>query len=283
MDEVAGTVRLCFAEQISGMEELLSKNQEHFLLCGLDPDIVSMTARMVETYAEEIGRKAVHISSPAHKDENPDGKVFFIKIDGSMPTSRQSLVYHYLEKARDHPCCLVLVSDSCASLDALEKRVKSRFNHRVFFISFLPLEPYSALYKQITGINSEEEALRQHQVDPSISALSRREIIQKYSLPEYSIETLYSLFNPVHIVLIVIALRKRIRYISCVSEFKAFTSNVNEFRKTGSMEILVYFLDILDSGIIDKEGVLLVDASTFKKHVSTTRPMYLRNLMHRAL
>lgn len=280
MDEA---VEVYFRETVSEMARLVDRNGEHFLLCGLDQEILAMVAESLKRHAEKIGRTAVDILPTTPKDENPDGKVFFIDISHDMPMSCQLHIYHYLEKTRRHSCCLVLVSTSCTSVESLERRIKSRFNHRVFFIGFLPFESYRALYSQLTGIDGDEEIQRQYSIDPSISALSKKVVIKKYELPEYTIETLYTLFNPVHIALMLIAFRKRIKYISCVSEFRTFTSDVNELKGTTSMEILFYFLDILDSGLIDKEGCLLVDAYSFKKHVSSTRPLYLRNLMYKTL
>ncbi|KAG5859368.1 hypothetical protein KMI_07g12100 [Encephalitozoon hellem] len=280
MDEA---VEACFRNTISEITCLVDKNQEHFLLCGLDHDILSIVVGLVKRHAQKRNRTVVEVLPTTPKDENPDGKVFFIAVNDEMPISFQLHIYHYLEKARKNSCCLVLVSTSCTFLDRLERRVKSRFNHRVFFIGFLPFESYKALYIQLTGTERSEEIQRQYSIDPSISALSKRIIAKKYGIPEYTIETLYSLFNPIHITLILIAFRRRIKYINCVSEFRAFTSDVNELRGVTSMEILSYYLDILDSGVIDKEGCLLVDSCSFKRHVSSTRPLYLKNLMYRTL
>ncbi|KMV66471.1 hypothetical protein M970_031010 [Encephalitozoon cuniculi EcunIII-L] len=282
MDEMAGIVEACFGETIRETTRLLDRNGEHFLLCGLDPEVLLIVLGLVRTYAERMNRTVVQVLPTTPKDENPGGKVFFIDIDGEMPMSRQLHVYHYLEKTRRHPCCLVLVSSSCTSLDRLERRVKSRFNHRVFFLGFLPLGSYKILYRKLTGADDEEDVQRQYTVNPSISELSKRAIMKKYRILEYSTETLYALLNPVHIALVLMAFRKRIKYINCVSEFRAFTSSVNELKGTTSMEILLYFLDILDFGLIDKEGALLVDACSFKRHVSSVRPLYLKSLMHKS-
>ncbi|ADM11242.1 uncharacterized protein Eint_030980 [Encephalitozoon intestinalis ATCC 50506] len=281
-----GTAKIvgeCFKETICEITRLIDKNGEHLLLCGPDQEILQAIVGVVKSHAEKISRTVVKVLPTTPKDESPDGKVFFIDIEGEMPISRQLHVYHYLEKTRTHPCCLLLVSNSCTSLDRLERRIKSRFNHRIFFTGFLPFELYRTLHMQLAATDNEEEIQRQYNIDPSISVLLKKIVLKKYSIPEYSIETLYSLLNPVHVALTMMAFKRRIKYISCVPEFRAFTSDANELRGVTNMEILFYFLDILDFGLIDREGVLLVDMSSFKKHVSGCRPLYLRNLMYKNL
>lgn len=281
MEQVKKTVEEHFGEAIQEISKLVCNGGEHLLVCGLDPEIISIVTGMVKKNVENSGMKAMEISSALQKDENPQGKVLFIKVGDSTSTSYQSLIYHYLEKTRELFCSLVLVSNSCLSLDGFERRVRSRFNHRVFFLPFLPLEPYTTVYKTIVAEVDAEQITKQYGINPSISVLLTRRIIEKYKLPEYSIDILYGLLNPIHITLIIMTTKKRIKYINCVSEFRMFVVNVNELKKIDGTEILFSFLDLVDSGIIDKDGELLVDPFGLKRHVMSNRPLYLKSLVNK--
>ncbi|KAH9411751.1 hypothetical protein HK407_03g05010 [Ordospora pajunii] len=293
MDHTACTaaIQSDFCRTISEITALITRNSQHLLLCGVDPKIISTVTELIETHATSVGRDTVHIHSTSHKDQNPQGKVFFIRISHCTTTSIQSLVYYYLHKSRTSECCLILISDSCTALDAFERRVKSRFNHRVFFLGFLCLESYTRLYFNAMGkhVSSTEEltdheknsVARLHHTDPSMATLEKTILAHKYSIPEYSIETLYNLLDSVHITLITIATKKRIKYTNCVSEFKAFTSGANELKKTNPIEIVFCFLDLINSGIIGIDGDLLIDVNCFKRYVINNRQVYLKALLHK--
>lgn len=281
MEEVREGVRDYFKETVEEIKKLVRKGGEHMLLCAMDPEITLIVAEEIERYARDSNMEVIFVGSATQKDTNPSGKVFFIRIDPPMPTSYQSLVYYYLDITRECLCSLVLMSDSCLSLDGLERRVRSRFNHRIFFFEFLPLEVYADLRNRLIGETNMDEIGKQHRILPTISSLNREITMKKYGITEYSMEMLYAILSPTHIALIIMITKKRIRYISCVEEFKMFTTNVNEFKRISSTEVSFYFLDLIDSGIVDKEGEILIDPLSFRKYVAANRPLYLRNLMYK--
>ncbi|KAM0672627.1 hypothetical protein CWI42_030950 [Ordospora colligata] len=285
------TIQSNFHNIISQITVLIERNNQHLLICGADSKIISTVVELIDAYAISVGRDTIHVHSASHKDQNPQGKVFFIRIAQCITTSIQSLIYYYLSKSRTSECCLILISNSCTSLDAFEKRVKSRFNHKIFFIGFISLESYAYLYFNAIGkhisstkdLTDHEKALvnRLYSIDPGITTLEKNIITHKYNIPEYSIETLYSLFDSVHIALITIATKKRIKYINCVSEFKAFTSGIKELKKIDPMEVICSFLDLINSGIIGIEGDLLIDVNCFKRYVINNRQVHLKTLLHK--
>lgn len=280
MEEVEKTVRSSFKEEIRTVAGLVRRGGEHMVVCGLDHEVVSIVIKEIKRCVEDC-MKVVAIESAAHRDESPQGKAFFVRIKDSMAAQHQSLVYYYLEKTRECSCSLVLVSDSCLSLGGLEKRVKSRFNHRVFFFGFLPRRSYTTLYNRIVGKTSREEIEKEYRTNPGISVLLKRRVMRRYGIPEYSMDMFYDLLSPTHVALMIMAGRRRIKYTNCVSEFRALAVDVNELRGVGNNEILFYFLDLLDSGAIDKEGELLIDLASFKQYVIANRPLYLRKLIYR--
>lgn len=268
-------VASCFRETLREAAALLDRGGEHMLLCGLDPDILDTAVCALQKHTAE---RAVLVRSAQQKDGNPQGKVFFVHIGQTVSAALQTLVYYYLERSREGICSLVLTSLSCFVLDSLEKRVKSRFNHRVFFLGFLPLAPYTALGRPLAA----DDAARQHRMNPTLSALRRASAARKHRIPEYSMDMFYELLGPVHIALLILASKKRLRYTGCVSEFRRFTTDTNELRRVDSNEIMFCLFDLLDAGVVDQEGDLLVDATCFRRHLAS-RPLHLRSLMHRTI
>jgi origin recognition complex subunit 4 len=267
----------CYSEQLCAIREMLGRRRGHLLVCGLDAEIIRTVIKLAGEHAESLGMEVRHVTSLT-KSGDVDNKVFILEITGSASLTSQSLIYYYLERTRSS-CYLILSSSSCLCLEGLEKRVKSRFSHRIFFFGFLPQKFYVQLYKRITKHEDTQEIEKWYKINPSIELLVKKAMMQTYGIAEYTNAAFYELLSPVHLALLLLSSRKRIGRTVFLQEFRKFTSKTSELRKAEDTEITFYYIDLVEAGMIDKEGSLSVSLLEIKSFISGHSPLFIRKLM----
>jgi origin recognition complex subunit 4 len=277
MDVLRETVRECYKEQLREIKLLVEKGGEHMLICGLDAGILRMVVAIAEEYAMSLQMEVQHISSAA-RSEDTENKVLVLDLP-----MNQSLIYHYLERTRKSSCCLVLTSTSCLCLESLEKRVKSRFNHRIFFFGFLPEEAYIQLHRRISGERADkstpEELKQVYRISPSVKALAKRIMMERYKIPQYTNAEFYRLLNPIHFALLILSKKRRIARTNVLDEFRRFTSRTSELKKAEDTEVIFYYIDLVEAGAIDKDGGLGLSWIELKDFISGHCPLFIRSLV----
>lgn len=214
---------------------LFDNQSDQFLIVGLDKDELN---EVVDKIIDNVEYKAVRVKGK--KDTSPDGKLFIIDLENTASMSYQALLYYYLELPLHYNCFICLVSNSSLCLNSFEKRVRSRFKHKIFFI------PKS----------KEEEPVK-----------------------NFSLKFLFEMFNPMHLALIILCHKKKISESNCYEMFKQMVLKANMLRSAAEYDILCCYYDLLECRIINKAGTVIVDYNEFKDFISKNAPLYVKDLL----
>lgn len=288
---------------LSRIVGFLREKSGQFMVVGLDNVLLGVLVDKIS----KIGKlKPVFVKR--NKDENPDGKIFFIKLQNTSSMEYQALLYHYLELPLSFDCFVCLTSVSSLSLTFFEKRVRSRFKNRVFFLPYGHLDgrPDSHAGVQCGSvdvldgpvsvqdtINSEADgsnsglttksdgvlSCANHEIHKSLEMRDQCEFMRKYGLERYSLKYMFDLLEPIHFVLIIMARSQKIVLNKCYDQFKHAVNNVPEIKRSPADRVLCCAYDLMDAGIISSSGSLAVSFGEFKEFIGAGAPLYIQKLL----
>lgn len=254
-----------FAQQIEDMRCLAEQECGHFVLCYMDEWVLVAVLSHLESM---VKKQFVEVKDcKAIARESCADTLFVARIDKLGGAVQQSAIYALLESSRKH-INLVLLTHSCMSVDRLERRVRSRLNHRIVFLPYLSLATASAL------LGGAEAPLV-----PTCSAILREHLVQKHCISNYELVDFYRVFSPLHLAVMVLCVSRRIRHTNVVEEFRKLTTRCRELKNTPSMDILCSYFDILDSGVVDRHCRFLLDLDELKNFIGKEAPFYVRSLL----
>ncbi|KAI5149199.1 hypothetical protein ENBRE01_0760 [Enteropsectra breve] len=234
--------------------EMMKEKSNQFLIAGLDEALLMHLKNLI---IEKSKYTAVSVRN--EKDEDPEGKIFFINLQDKTAMDYQALLYYYLELPLKHKCHVCLITTSSLALASFEKRVRSRFKHRILFV------PYFS-----EGDSPEEEGLMEKE---------NKEITKKYGLEQFSLGFLLRLFEPIHFALVLMAINKKFKTSDCYTHYKRFAVNLNELKSAEQHHIYRCLYDLQGSGIISERGGILVDKNEIFNFIKTNCPLYLRKII----
>lgn len=254
-----------FAQQIEDIRHLAEQECGHFVLCYMDEWVLTAVLSHLESVVEkqfiEIKDCRAAASAPC------TNAVFVVRIDQLRGPAQQSTIYALLESSRKD-INLVLLTHSCMSLDRLERRIRSRLNHRIVFLPYLSPDTASTLLG-----GSETPPV------PSCNAILREHLTRKHCIGKYELADFYRIFSPLHLSIMILCANKRVKHTNVVEEFKKLTIRCRELKNTPSMDILCSYFDILDSGAMDKHSRFLLDLDELKNFICREAPFYVRSLL----
>jgi origin recognition complex subunit 4 len=262
-----------FKKEITEITKLFNKSNGHMLLVGMDPYITGVVLDKVIHFGESRDITPIRINRNIKKRRESSEGLFIIHIDEHISSTYQKILYFYLELSKKRKNCYVMfVSNSCLCLDSLEKRVISRFNHRMVFLSYISYKTY----KLLAG---SKDSKYSYEVNPSIDELINNITRMKYGIRKVEIENIFELLNPIHFAILFVSTTKSVSIINVVSEFRKMASKANELGGTTEIGILNAYYDLVDFGMIDKRGRFASDHHGFVNFVKQRSPLYLRRLL----
>lgn len=264
-DNLKAAVSGEYTQQIEDIKHLVERKCGHFVLCYMDEWVLAAVFSHLESVAGKSFIEVRNTRTAFH--EQCADVVFVAHIDKLKGSAQQAAVYTLLESSMKD-VNLVLLTHSCMSIDRLERRIRSRLNHRVVFLPYLSNATASVL---LGGAKVPPV--------PSCNAILREYLARKYRLDKYELCDLYRIFRPLHLALMILCASKRIRHTNVVEEFRKLTIKCRELRNTPSLDILRSYFDILDSGALDSCSRFLFDTEELKNFISKEAPFYVRNLM----
>lgn len=241
---------------LTNIYQLLQNKAGQFLVLSPDEDLLEIASNMLAKHSKY---KIVRVI--AERDQKPARKIFLINLHNKRSISYQSLLYYYLELPLRFNCFVGLFSSSSLCLNYFEKRVLSRFNHRIAFIPYFDSFP-SGSY-----------------LHPSLQSIQNHQLIKKYDLEEFTLGFLFDLFEPLHIAMLVLSSKRKLKITNCISEFRNFVVHISELKGVSNTEIFNKYCDLQDSGMISQSGELLADISELKEFVQRNSPVYLKRLV----
>lgn len=149
-------------------------------------------------------------------------------LHGSSSTSAtRRTMYRLLELQRKDLLSVVFIFPSLSSVDAIEKRVRSRM---------------SSIHVYIRRIQPEDLA------DRSLETLHKYSINNNYhTLYSHTYNTKYKMLNSIHLLLLILSSFKRLTVQTVYEEFSKITANVKSLKKTTKSTVLRRYYDLLET------------------------------------
>lgn len=263
------------APAVDNLKSILKNESGQFMILGPDKALLQ---HLVYKIRRMTKYKPVQVVNS--KDENPNDKIFFIFLKNTNSLAYQSLLYHYLELPETFRCFVCFVSRSTLSLNFFEKRVRSRFKNRIFFLPYLDLS--EACSDKNTGKSELSTPNSSHNPDLLFRSLENRENLmkmEKYNFERFSLAFLFDLFEPIHFVLIMISHHKRLVLNRCYDQFKMAVDNAPEIKKVDANRVLYCYYDLVDAGVINTKGAFVLDYQEFQDFINNNAPQYIKRLM----
>ncbi|ELA42135.1 uncharacterized protein VICG_00776 [Vittaforma corneae ATCC 50505] len=238
--------------------------------------IVGMDKLAIEEIVNKLSSLSPYkvIKIDRQKDFNPDRKIFILKLENISSIEYQSLIYYYLELPANSKSFVCLVSTSSLALEFFEKRVRSRFRNKIFFI------PYVNFELEVDNKENQFNIKIENKIAYStIELKERQKLMKKYGLKEFDFNILFELFEPIHFVLLSIAFNQKLNVQKCNEQFKLAVIDTPELKRVPSSRVLFGVLDLVEAGIINLTGFPLVDFNEFKAFVHKNCPLYLKKLI----
>lgn len=91
-----------------------------------------------------------------------------------------------------------------------------------------------------------------------------------------------NLFEPVHLALIIASFINKISVTKAFDYFKILIIDTPELKKTSSIRVYEWTLDLFESGIINEGGIPLIDFNEFKNYIEHNGTNYLKKLIRAA-
>ncbi|KAF9764147.1 hypothetical protein NGRA_0787 [Nosema granulosis] len=266
------SIKSIYADDIENICMNLEKESQVFL-CGLDKEVVGIVVKAVSTVFKKRGVGILDINQ--EEDMIKTKALCIMDIRDCTSLSKNKLLYFYLEQASSSSCKILMYSTDCSSLDSLERRVRSRFNDSTHFLRNLTIEEYKMLYKILNKNENNDEIIeRQYKIFPSLDKLVQICTRSKYGIQDYS--DILSIFNPIHLSILILSLRKKLIYNNVVREFKKATVKIKELKNVKDEEILFYYYDLLDFGLVSEKGIFLYSEIELKNFILERCPTYLK-------
>ncbi|KAM0681787.1 hypothetical protein GINT2_000304 [Glugoides intestinalis] len=252
--------------QLKKIKKMFCKKSGQFMVVGVDKYVV-------DRVIDELGLNSEYsvVKVKCKKDLTPHRKLYILPLENNSSITYQSLLYYYLELPRQHECFVCFVSTSSLSLDFFEKRVRSRFKDRVFFIPYLP---NAQLHNEHPGSISDLPA-----TVCSVESYNQVKFMKKYNLRNYTLEFVFEMLEPIHFVLLSIAFTQKLNMKKSFELFKVATINTPELKKISSVKVLFALFDLLEASLINTSGLPCVDFVEFKAFVNKNCPHYLKTLI----
>lgn len=262
-----------YAEEMNTIcMNLESENQ--VFLCGLDKRVISIILQRVSLIFKKKGFSILNLEDDISKDgisRSKDGSLCIVDVGECTSLSKNKLLYFYLEQSLSSKTKVLMYSDDCSSLDTLERRVKSRFSDNTIFLRTLTLDIYTSLCASPVE--------RQYKIFPSLDKLEEIYLREKYKIEEFTDTHLLSLLNNIHLAILILSTKRKLLYNTVVREFRIFTVKINPLKNVRDEEVLFYYYDLLNFGLVGEKGVFLYNDLKLKEFVMTNSPTYLKNLL----
>lgn len=249
---------------LNSVNNILRNKSDQFLLVGLDETILNLiTNKMMEN------KNFQHVIVK-NKDLDPDNKIFYIYLKNQSSLEYQSLLYYYLELPFKYNCHICLISTSCNCLSFFEKRVRSRFNNRIIFIS-------NDTDSSCTTSKNNKDDFNNTIYDNLMK--KNNLLMNSYNLNNYSCNFIFDFLEPIHLVLIYISYTDKINVNDCYYQFLKVTKDIVEIKKADSFIVNNCMQDLTDFGIINYNGKYIWDYNEYRNYLIKKAPRYLKNLL----
>lgn len=284
---------------------LNASKREQFLLVGTDTHLIEQCIDSVISRGKHCMKyETVYVTTK--KDTNPKKKIFIIDLNLKTSMQYQSLLYYYLELPLKNDCYVCLTSTNVQCLNTFEKRVKSRFKHKIFVLGFSQEVDIREGDTEKEGDNNED--IREGDIiedtkentdnksplhPPGVSDnrvykqyFKHKSLLQdkymhefhmKHSLPFYSIEFICGILEPLHFMLLLICIRQSIKPKSSgiFEIFKKFS--VKELKNCDQMDVTYAWYDLLEHKWINSSGEVLIDRGELYEYIKRECPQYLKS------
>ncbi|ORD94216.1 hypothetical protein ECANGB1_1037 [Enterospora canceri] len=246
---------------------LKDKKSEQLLIVGPDPHVIEecLSKILDKICSKSAEYKAIYVTQK--KDSNPEKKFFILDLNLSTSMQNQSLLYYYLELSLKHNCFVCLTSTSVQCLNTFEKRVRSRFKHKIFVLGYeenKEADDELAHYKEHKSLKQDTEIFEFH---------------KKYKLEFYSVEFVCDLMEPLHFVILNI-LKKKKRRVKSNGIYEVFKeANVIELGCSDHMDVLYAYYDLMEFRLISDMGEILIDFCEYEEYVKANCAQFVRDLL----
>lgn len=257
------SIRQFLAPTLLEIKKILKEKRGQFMI--LSPDRALLHHLVVEI-KKASKYKAVDVANTKHED--PNGKIFFISLKNTSSMMYQSILYHYLELSEIFKCFVCFISTSSLSLNCFEKRVRSRFKNRLFFIPFFNI-----------NFKNEKSSAKNMCTELGLEECKNANLIAKYNLKPFSSSFLFDMLEPVHFILIMIANHKGLIIKECYDQFRMVVNRTPEIKNIDALKVLYSSYDLMDAGIINSKGKYILDYNEFQEFINLAAPEYIKRLM----
>ncbi|KAF7679693.1 Origin of replication complex subunit 4 [Astathelohania contejeani] len=265
-DKLNKLILKSFKKEIKEMISLISARKEHFLLLGMDKYIIDTLLNHIASKARtKYKMDIINANKEYYNEEETSNKLIIVLLDEYKSGNDQRYLYSLLEIKN---AVTIFASTSCRCLDTMEKRVRSRFNHNIVFIPYLPLKEYLNVGTK-----------RSYDINPNLKEVIKSDFRTKHDLPAIDTISIYKTLNPIHLSLLIMATKKNIKYDQLIETYKIFILKCPELGKIPKMDIINGYFDLLEFGFVSKSGKPNFDIMAFKEFVVDNCPFYLRKLL----
>lgn len=267
---------------LKSIGKLLKQEKGQFMIAGMDRTIIDEIINNLSTLT-----KYKIVKTVKNKDLNPENKVFVLNLENNSSMEYQSLLYYYLELPLENDCFVCLTTTSSLALEFFEKRVRSRFKNKIFFVPYVKREECddsntinsNTIENNITDPILSNINTSDFKIYSSLESIKQQKLMKKYGLKNYSIENIFTFLEPIHFVLLDISFTKKLDIKKCYDQYKIAVVDTPELKRVSSSKVLYCVLDLLECGFINLNGSPLIDLNEFKSFVSKKSPLYLKKLI----
>lgn len=222
--------------------------------------------------------------------------VLDVKTKDSLTVRRE--MYRLLEKCSKGDASIIFLITSLKAVDKIEKRVKSRMFGPQIYVGKMPVDSYKRIFAEFArgrkrqvgisisgskpGRELDEEAARAielgYAVDNTFQGMRELFCRMVYRLAP---RTSYEMLNPVHAIILILSVQKKIASSSLHSEFTKMVQNVKLLKRTGRDVVVRRYHDLLDLEMI-QGGVFVGDRGELEEFIAQRREVYLRVILQRS-
>lgn len=168
-----------------------------------------------------------------------------------LECAKKEVLYSALE---DRKHFTFFITKNAMAIEQMERRIRSRFNNVKFFFGSL----------------SKSKTL--------VSNIRNLYLIEKYKVPEFNFYTFLKIFGPLHIVIILFSVKKRLHRSSLINVLREYLKKINEIKNVSDEDILDAFFDVESTGII-KKNMFDGDYYTLTEYIKKEMPLYIQRLL----
>ena len=265
------------AEEI--IKFLKNKGNEQILIVGPDPYLIQYVIDKILSNLDHL--EPVYVNTK--KEIKPENKIFLIDINLSTSMQYQSVLYYYLELSKKN-CIVILTSTSVQCLNTFEKRVKSRFQNKIFVIGYKyanDSEVFVGDDKENLNLNNKLEISNKNEFLACKSTVQEYKIfdfMKKYQLSDYTVDFICEILEPLHFVILIIMMKRRgkIRQNQIFEIFKS--AGIRELHNSDENDVLYAYYDLMEFGWINVNGEFMISTDEFRESVNKRCPQYIKEL-----